>query len=151
MGTYEDITERKKIEENLRQEKILLKTLINNLPDAIFIKDLECRKVVANLADVHNMGLNSEADVLGKNDFELFPKEIAENFFADDQSVIKDGKTILNREEFFIDNEGKKAWLLTTKLPFRDDNGNIIGLIGIGRNITKQKLSKKLYKMSVIF
>ena len=140
MGTYEDITERKKIEENLRREKILLRTLIDNLPDAIFVKDLESRKTVANLADVHNMGLNSEADVLGKNDFELFSKEIAENFFADDQAVIKDGKTILNREEFFIDNEGKKAWLLTTKLPFRDDNGNIIGLIGIGRNITKQKL-----------
>ena len=140
MGTYEDITEQKRIEENLRQEKILLKTLINNLPDAIFIKDLECRKTVANLTDVHNMGLNFEAEVLGKNDFELFPKEIAEGFYADDQSVIKNGKQVINREEFFIDKEGKKAWLLTTKLPFRDDNGNIKGLIGIGRNITKQKL-----------
>ena len=142
MGTYEDITEHKKIEENLRQEKILLKTLINNLPDAIFIKDLECRKTVANLTDVHNMGLNSEAEVLGKNDFELFPKEIAEGFYADDQSVIKNGKQVINREEFFIDNEGKKAWLLTTKLPFRDDNGIIKGLIGIGRNITKQKIAQ---------
>ena len=62
MGTYEDITERKKIEENLRQEKILLKTLINNLPDAIYVKDIECRKTVANLADVRNTGLNSEAN-----------------------------------------------------------------------------------------
>ena len=143
MGTYEDITERKKIEENLRREKILLRTLIDNIPDAIFVKDSESRKTVANLADIHNMGLNSEADVLGKNDFELFPKEIAENFFADDQSVIKDGKTILNREEFYIDKDGKKSWLLTTKLPFKDNKGNIIGLIGIGRNITKQKLYKE--------
>ena len=139
IGIYEDITNYKRFQEKSKNEEVLLMTIINNIPDAIFVKDPECRKIVANLADVHNMGLNSEADVLGKNDFELFPAEIANGFYADDQTVIKTGKPVLNREEFFIDREGKKSWLLTSKIPYRDDEGNIIGIIGIGRNITRQK------------
>ncbi|MGA9408772.1 MAG: hypothetical protein WBW71_16685, partial [Bacteroidota bacterium] len=72
----------KKIEQKLLQERILLRTLIDNLPDAIFAKDTSCRKTIANPADVHNMGLHSEAEVLGKDDFELFPKNVAEGFYA---------------------------------------------------------------------
>jgi len=139
LGTYEDITERKKIEENLKREKILLKTLINNIPDAIFAKDLEGRKLIANIADLKNMGCSSEEQVLGKTDLDFFPKEIAEGFMANDHSVINTGKPILKREEFFIDKEGNKRWLHTSKLPLKDDEGNIIGLIGIGRDITEQR------------
>jgi len=74
LGTYEDITEKKQAEETLQHERILLRTLIDGLPDLIYVKDTECRKIVANLADVHNMGLKSEAEVIGKTDFELYPK-----------------------------------------------------------------------------
>src|ERR1039458_7230290 len=97
----------KNMERKLVQERLLLRTLIDNLPDAIFAKDTSCRKTIANPADVHNMGLQSEADVLGKDDFELFPKDVAEGFFADDQSVIQTGAPVLNREEYFVDAEGK--------------------------------------------
>ena len=139
IGIGRDITEQRQMQQTLQKERILLRTLIDNIPDAIFVKDLECRKTVANLADVKNMGLKSEADVLGKNDYELFSKEIADGFFADDQSVLK-GNPVLNREEFFIDKKGNKSWLLTSKLPLYNEKKEIIGLIGIGRNITKQKL-----------
>ena len=94
---------------------------------------------MANPADVHNMGLQSETDVLGKNDFELFPKDVAEGFFADDQSVIQSGKAVRNREEYFIDEDGKKHWLMTSKLPLKDEGGKIVGLIGIGSDITERK------------
>ena len=75
---------------------------------------------------------------MGRTDFDLFPKEIAEKFWADDQKVIQ-GQTVIDREEYFLSNEGEKRWLLTSKLPLRDQNGKIIGLVGIGRDITEQK------------
>ena len=143
-----DITERKNAEEALLQERILLRTLIDNLPDAIYVKDEQGRKTVANLADIHNMELTSEDEVLGKNDFELFPKEIAEKFYKDDQTVLQQGESILNREEFLFDPDGNIKWLLTSKIPLRDDKGNIYGLVGIGRDITKKKSDEKALKNS---
>ncbi len=128
-----------KIERTLLQERFFLRTLIDNLPDAIYAKDLSCRKIFANPADIHNIGLESEADVLGKDDFQFFPKEIAEGFYADDQSVIRTGMPVLNREEFFVDAEGRKRWLATSKLPLKDERGNVTGIIGIGRDITERK------------
>jgi PAS domain S-box-containing protein len=139
VGTYEDITVQKQIEEKLHHERILLRTLIDNIPDAVFVKDIKCRKTIANLADLKNLGKKSEEEVTGKTDFDFFPKEVAEKFYADDKSVITNGKPILDREEFFIDSEGKKVWLLTSKLPLKNYEGDIVGILGIGRNITKQK------------
>ncbi len=132
-------SKQKEIEESLKREKILLKTIINNIPDAIFAKDSQGHKIVANLADLSNMGCDSEFDAIGKTDFDFFPKEVAEGFFANDFSVIKTGNSILKREEFFIDKNGEKRWLLTSKLPLKDEKGNIVGLIGIGRDVTEQK------------
>ncbi len=138
-STLHDITGRKQAEETLLQERIVLRTLIDNIPDSIYVKDTACRKIIANLADVRNMGLQSEAEVLGKNDFDVFPKELAEGFFADDQMVLRTGQPVLNREEFLINAKGEKRWLLTTKIPSLDLNGQIIGLIGLGRDITERK------------
>jgi PAS domain S-box-containing protein len=85
------------------------------------------------------MGLQSENEVLGKDDFELFPKELAEGFIADDRSVIQTGQPVINREECIIDGKGQKHLLLTTKLPFRDESNQIVGLIGIGRDVTERE------------
>src|SRR5256885_17068992 len=93
--TFKDITERNHAEEALRQERILLRTLIDNIPDSIYVKDIAGRKIVANLADVRCMGLQSEAEALGKDDFAVFPKEMAEKFFADDQSILQTGQPVL--------------------------------------------------------
>ncbi len=134
-----NITERKQAEESLKRERNLFRVLIDNLPDAIYVKDTECRKTIANIADVRNMGKQSEAEVLGKTDFDLYPADIAKGFYADDLYVIQSGKSVLNKEEFFLDKDGKKDWLLTFKLPMKDEQGRIIGLVGIGREITEQK------------
>jgi PAS domain S-box-containing protein len=139
-------TNRKQTEEKLQNERIVLRTLIDNLPDAIYVKDAECRKTIANLADVHNMGLKSETEVIGKNDFDLFPEEIAEKFFADDISVLKTRQPVINREEYFIDQDGKKQWLLTSKLPLCDSEDRVIGLVGIGRDITDRKISEEAFR-----
>jgi len=139
LGTYQDITRLKQAEEQLKYERNLLRTVIDNIPDGIYVKDLNCRKTLSNLADEQTMGVQSEGDGLEKDDFELFPRELAEVFIADDRSVLQTGQPIVNQEEYVIDKEGKKHFLLTTKIPFRNEQGQIIGLIGIGRNITEHR------------
>ena len=139
MGTAQDVTERIQLEEQLRQERIFLRTLIDNIPDSVYVKDIDCRKVIANLAEVRILGAESEAEVIGKDDFAVYPREMAEQFFADDQIVLQTGKPVLNREEYVVDEHGQKSWLLTSKIPLRNEDGQIIGLIGLGRDITERK------------
>jgi PAS domain S-box-containing protein len=133
----------KQAEEQLKYERNLLRTVIDNLPDAIYVKDTKCRKTVANRVDVHNVGCQSESEVLGKDDFMLFPAETAKKFYADDMVVLETGTPVLNREEYFLDKNGKKCWLNTSKLPLRDEKDRIIGLVGIGRDITQRKLAEE--------
>jgi len=144
IGTHVNITRHKLAEEEIQQERILLRTLIDSLPDVIYVKDAQGRKIIANPADVVSIGKTSEAEVIGKNDLELFPNEIGMRGYEDDMGVIKAGKAILNKEEFFIDNDGKKRWLLTSKVPVRDDTGTVNRLIGIGHDITARKESEEL-------
>lgn len=143
IGTHIDITEHKEAEELVAQERILLRTLIDSLPDIIFVKDAEGRKIIANRADVKGMGAKSEAEVIGKTDIEIFPNEIGQRGYEDDMIVLKQGISLLNKEEFFLDDEGNKRWLLTSKIPVIDDNGNIIRLLGIGHDITGRKQSEE--------
>jgi PAS domain S-box-containing protein len=134
-----DITDRKRTEEALNQERRMLRTLIDNLPDPIYVQDNECRKIIANKADVENIGFASESEVLGKTDLELFPGHIGQRGYADDKKVINTGKPIFDLEEEFISGKGVKRWLLTTKIPLHDKDGNITGLVGIGHDITERK------------
>ena len=134
--SFSDITERKQAEGTLYNERLLLRTLIDNIPDSIYSKDLACRKTLVNSAEVRYIGAKSEADVLGKSDFDIYPQELAEKFFADDQLVIQTGEPVLNREEYIFDEKQQKRWLLSSKLPLRNQDGRIIGLVGIGRDIT---------------
>jgi PAS domain S-box-containing protein/putative nucleotidyltransferase with HDIG domain len=143
-----DITERKRAEETLHNERLLLRTLIDNIPDSIYSKDLACRKTLANLTELRYIGAKSEAEALGKDDFEVYPRELAERFFADDQSVMQTGKPVLNREEYLLDEKEQKRWLLSSKLPLRNQNGQIIGLVGIGRDITERKHAEEALKNS---
>ncbi len=143
-----DITERIKAQTTLQNERLLLRTLIDNIPDSIYSKDLNYRKTLSNLADLHFIGAESEAEVLGKSDFDIYPKEIAEKFFADDQTVIQTGIPLLNREEFIIDKKKGKRWLLSSKIPLRDKDNRIMGLVGIGRDITERKLAEEELRKS---
>ena len=133
-----DITYRKRIEATLETERILLKTVIENLPDAIYVKDTNLRKILVNKADLNNFG-RTEEEVLGKTDYELLPPEIAEKTYKDDEYVVNTGKPLLDREEFVSNFEGVGRWLLTSKLPLYNKEGMITGLVGIGRDISENK------------
>ena len=139
IGTIQDITEPKEIEMALKNERLLLRTVVDSIPDSIYIKDLNCRKTLVNSTEMRFAGVSTESEIIGKNDFDLYPKQLAEQFFADDQSVLFSGKAVLNREEFLFDENHEKRWLLTSKIPLRGANSQIIGLLGIGRDITEIK------------
>ena len=145
IGTHIDITRQKKAEEDMQHERILLRTLIDNLPDTIYVKDKEGRKVIANKADLVTIGAKSEADVIGRTDVELFPGEIGQRGYDNDMDVLR-GNPILNKEEFFYDKTGKQRWLCTSKVPVYDKLGNIDRLLGIGHDITERKQSDEALK-----
>jgi PAS domain S-box-containing protein len=147
VGIGRDITTSKLAEEALAHERSLLRTLIDNLPDAVYAKDAAGRKLLVNPADLKNLHYQTEAEVINKTDFDFFPKEMAEKFWADDQKVIQ-GQPIIDREEYVLDDAGQKRWLLTSKLPLRDQDGKIVGLVGIGRDITARKLAEDSLRSS---
>ena len=150
IATGRDITDRKEAEEKLKRERKLLRTLIDNLPVTIYVKDRECRKVIANRTDLKIVGLKTEVEVLGKTDLETYGPEVGMRGFTDDKKVIDSGEAVLNREEDFWDENGIQRWLITSKIPLTEENGEIIGLVGIGRDITEQKLAQeKILKLSM--
>ena len=134
-----DITERKAAEEALARERALLRTVIDNLPDAIYAKDSQARKILANAADVANCGANDEAQVLGKTDCELFPQEIADRFYEEDLRVLETGEPLLGQEVLIPDRAGRPLWWQSSKVPLRDQDGRVAGIVGIARNVTEQK------------
>jgi PAS domain S-box-containing protein len=113
--------------------------LIDNLPDTIYVKDNEGRKIIANRADVAAIGAKREADVIGKTDLELFPNSIGLRAYKDDMEVLRTGEPLLNREEFLYNDKGERFWLSTSKVPVYDEHGKISRILGIGHNITERK------------
>ncbi|MDO3624928.1 PAS domain-containing sensor histidine kinase [Mucilaginibacter sp. BT774] len=143
IGTHVDITEQKQAQEEIQRDRILLRTLIDNLPDTIYVKDAEGRKIIANRADVATIGARCEADVIGKTDLELFPNSIGLRGYKDDMEVLRTGEPLVNREEFLYNDKGEKFWLSTSKVPVYDEHGNIIRILGLGHNITERKRAEE--------
>jgi PAS domain S-box-containing protein len=133
------VIERKRVGEALSEECSLLRTLIDNVPDLIYVKDTDSRYVVSNNAFARRVGATTPEEMIGKTVFDLFPKELAEQYCADDQELIRLGQPMLNREEQSVDETGNRLWSLTSEVPLRDSSGKIVGLVGIARDITKRK------------
>ncbi|HEX3855697.1 MAG TPA: PAS domain-containing protein [Verrucomicrobiae bacterium] len=135
-GISKDITALKQVEADLAHERNLLRTMIDNLPEAIYIKDLSGRKTLANRAELKNMGCKTEAEAIGKSDFDIYPKELAASYFAVDQTVIQTGQALINRENKIVTPAGETHWVLSSKIPLRDATGTIIGIVGMNHDIT---------------
>jgi len=134
-----DVTEKVKAEEELSHEKNLLRTLIDNLPDYIYVRDTQSLHLVNNKANIQLMGASNEEETIGKSVIDFFGPQIAKPFIEDDQRIIKTGVAIINREETIVSASGEIKYLLTTKVPIKDKDDKVTGLVGISRDITKQK------------
>ena len=143
VGISRDITKHHDTEEALHVERDRLRTLIDNLPDHIFIKDRDGRFMTVNSTLVFSLGKQSESELLGLSDRDIFELEMAKRFEIDDQRVIKTGVMLFNREEELATTDGFRRTILTTKVPLRSKTGDIIGLVGICRDITERKLAEE--------
>jgi diguanylate cyclase (GGDEF)-like protein/PAS domain S-box-containing protein len=143
VATHEDVTGLKD-RRALANERLSIQTLIDWVPAILWIKDLKSRFIVANKASATKIGRAGPDDLIGKIDFELHPPEIAQQYFADEQKVIRSGQPMIEKEECVIDASGVKTWITTTKVPLRNDKNEVFGLIGISRDITERRLADAL-------
>jgi len=117
----------------------MLRAIVANLPDQIYVKDMESRFLMANQGSADAVGATSIAEVIGKTDYDFFPKTVAAGFFEDERKVMLSGQRMVNQEELIENRFGQPRWNLTTKVPLLDSAGRAIGIIGIGRDITDMK------------
>ncbi|MBI1924959.1 PAS domain S-box protein [Candidatus Poribacteria bacterium] len=146
-GISDDITRHKQAEEALVQERDLLNSLMDNIPDSIYFKDANSRFIRINKALAVRFGLSAPSGAVGKTDFDFFTQEHAQQAYADEQKVIRTGQPLLGKEE-------KETWhdrvtyASTTKVPLRDKDGKIIGTFGISRDITEHELAEAALRES---
>ena len=127
----------------MQQERSLLRAVIDNLPDSIYVKDVHGRFLLDNVAHMQGLGVSSMDQVVGKTAFDFFPADIAMKFDSDDHHVVETGDPIVRRHEKWREDEQGVKWVSTTKVPLRNPDGKIIGLVGIGRDITKRKRAEE--------
>jgi PAS domain S-box-containing protein len=143
-----DITINKQAMEALEQEQNLLQALMDNFPDHIYFKDTESRFIRINRAQTKWFGLNDPAKALRKTDFDFFAEEHARQAFNDEQQIINSGKPLVGIEEKESWPDGQDTWVSTTKMPLRNQQGEIIGTFGISRDITEHKRVEAAIKAS---
>src|SRR5512146_911833 len=127
------------LEAALHRERSLLRTIIESIPAHIYAKDRESRFIACNATVAQCMG-TTPLEAIGKTDFDFYPREMAAGFFADEQTLVRSGQALIEREELVVNQTtGAMHHFSTSKVPFRDDAGNVIGIIGIGWDITERK------------
>jgi PAS domain S-box-containing protein len=143
-----ELAERRQAQEALAQERNLLRTLIDNLPDYIYVKDAQGRFVLGNVALAHSFGKETPDEVYGKSDSDFHPPELAARYYADEREILHSGRSLINREEPVVESDGTRKWLLSTKVPLRASHGEVIGLVGIGRDITERVWTQEALRRS---
>ncbi len=135
--------QRRRAEAALAQERNLLRTLIDNLPDYVYVKDTESCFTMTNQPHLGLLGASQFRDVLGKTDFDFYPRDQAERYYADERAIIQSGQPLMNHEDSVFDHKtGAQRWLQTSKVPLTDWRGEVVGIVGIEHDITEQKLAK---------
>ena len=139
LGITRDVTERKKAEEALANERSLLRTVIDNIPDPIYVKDLEGRKTVANRAEARFCGKETVEEILGRTDTELYPAGVAGHMMEEEQQLLRSESGCINYEGKLTLADGTEHWMIGSKITLRDTKGNPIGILGVSHDITDRK------------
>lgn len=138
-GNDTDITEWKKAEDEILESRNLLHTIIDTIPIRVFWKNKYLRYMGCNTLFARDAGLESPSDLIGKDDYQLGWKDQAEMYRADDRAVIESGESKLFYEEDQTTPDGTTIWLSTSKIPLKNKDGSIFGVLGIYEDITQQK------------
>lgn len=125
--------------QTVQQERQQLRTLIDNIPGQVYFKDTEGRMLIVNQAQARLLGADSPEELIGKTDFDYFPEELASKYYQDEQEIIRTGRPMINVVEPTVDPFGQRIWLSASKVPLRDARGQVVGIVGIGLDVTAQK------------
>ncbi|HVJ85057.1 MAG TPA: PAS domain-containing protein, partial [Caulifigura sp.] len=148
LGISHDVTAHHELAETLQLERDRLRTLIDNLPDLVFIKDLNYDLITVNRAYLEQFGLKHENQVLGRTEFDFCSPLVAQSFRDADACVLKTGRSLIQQEEQLTAPDGSPQWKISTRIPLRDLSGNVIGLVGICHDITERKKSERALQQS---
>ena len=148
-GLCRDVTERNRITAAQARERHLLSTLMENLPDLIYFKDRESRFTAVNRLFLSRAGFKDDSEIIGKTDKDLYGDEHASAALADEQKIIATGHPIVGIEEKETWPDGHATWVSTTKVPWRDVSGDVIGTFGLSRDITVRKLAEENLKVAM--
>lgn len=146
-ATQEDMERKnndlKELQDNLSKEKTLLDAILNFLPDRLYFKDLNSNFIRGSKSWLARFGASTQEEIVGKNDFDYFDKDHAQQAFDDEQNIIRTETPIINKVEKIVKSDGSINWVSTTKLPFKNAQGETIGTFGITRDITELKQSQE--------
>jgi two-component system sensor histidine kinase/response regulator len=137
VGVTDDITERKQAEDALKEANALLNTLVQAIPDVVYVKDNQGRNLLVNRAYEELVNL-SQGEMIGKLDEQILPARLAAQCHQSDDDVINRRQPV-RCEELSVDQEGNEVFFETIKAPLLDDRGNMLGLVGVSRDITERK------------
>ncbi len=144
-GTCTDVEDLRRTKQSLFDERTRLRTLIDTIPDAIFVKDAREEFVMCNRPMLNWLGVTSEQEVFGKTASDFQPAEVAAVYHEEDLRVLQSGATVRNREERVPDCMGQRQWRMVFKTPVRNDFGKITGIVGISRDIEAWKRQERAF------
>ncbi len=148
-GILDDVTDRKRAQEELEYERYLMRALLDNLPDCIYFKDDQSRFIRINAALARKFGLDDAAKARGKTDAQFFSTEDAGQRLNDEKEVMRTGVPIVAKEEVETHPDGHLTWVSTTKLPLRDRSGRVVGTFGVSRDITANKQAEEALRTAM--
>jgi diguanylate cyclase (GGDEF)-like protein/PAS domain S-box-containing protein len=138
-GLLGELERLRRLADDHSEERISLQALIDQVPDYLWVKDVESRFVVVNKALARDCGFALPADMIGLTDFDIHAAEAASGFRAIEREILESGEAAIGLQEVVVGPKGAQRWLLSTKAPLRNESGAVVGLVGIARDITEHK------------
>ncbi|MGO8732848.1 MAG: PAS domain S-box protein [Terriglobia bacterium] len=149
LGVIQDVTERKRAEEELYQSRQMLQSILDTIPQRVFWKDRNFSYLGCNKAFAIDAGLKDPVEIIGKDDYALACRDTAEHYRADDKLVMEHATPRLNFDETQSRPDGGLLWLRTSKMPLRDREGKVVGVIGTYENVTERKQAEEKLRLTL--
>ncbi len=142
-GAAQDITERIQAQAALAQDRKLLRTVIDNIPNNIFVKDVNGKFLLNNRESMRLLHVSRQEDLIGKSDFDFLPANLSQMWFEEQQRIMESGETVIDQEVFQPWRPNERRYLLYSAIPLHNERGEVIGMLGIDRDVTQAKKAEK--------